>query len=146
MLYLCVINVCFFFFKQKTAYEMRISDWSSDVCSSDLDARARVLAEVDHLGAGVGLLIVVGDGDGVELAHRVVALQDAARVLPGDRRAGLDLGPGDLRVAPAAGAALGDEVVDAALAVIVAGIPVLHRRVLDLGVVERARKSTRLNS
>src|SRR3546814_4115960 len=30
----------FFFFKQKTAYEMRISDWSSDVCSSDLRARA----------------------------------------------------------------------------------------------------------
>src|SRR3546814_6826426 len=31
-------SVCsyFFFFKQKTAYEMRISDWSSDVCSSDL--------------------------------------------------------------------------------------------------------------
>src|SRR3546814_7315255 len=28
--------VCFFFFKQKTAYDMRISDWSSDVCSSDL--------------------------------------------------------------------------------------------------------------
>src|SRR3546814_1913620 len=31
----------FFFFKQKTAYEMRISDWSSDVCSSDLDLTAR---------------------------------------------------------------------------------------------------------
>src|SRR3546814_17260968 len=33
-----MILVCFvfFFFKQKTAYEMRISDWSSDVCSSDL--------------------------------------------------------------------------------------------------------------
>src|SRR3546814_3309065 len=30
---------CFFFFKQKTAYEMRISDWSSDVCSSDLELR-----------------------------------------------------------------------------------------------------------
>src|SRR3546814_9285305 len=29
----------FFFFKQKTAYEMRISDWSSDVCSSDLSRR-----------------------------------------------------------------------------------------------------------
>src|SRR3546814_8310680 len=28
--------VCFFFFKQKTAYELRVSDWSSDVCSSDL--------------------------------------------------------------------------------------------------------------
>src|SRR3546814_8368309 len=32
----CVLSLCFFFFKQKTAYEMRISDWSSDVCSSDL--------------------------------------------------------------------------------------------------------------
>src|SRR3546814_2306690 len=29
--------MCVFFFKQKTAYEMRISDWSSDVCSSDLE-------------------------------------------------------------------------------------------------------------
>src|SRR3546814_4709178 len=29
-------RICVFFFKQKTAYEMRISDWSSDVCSSDL--------------------------------------------------------------------------------------------------------------
>src|SRR3546814_4814847 len=31
--------MCFFFFKQKTAYEVRISDWSSDVCSSDLPDR-----------------------------------------------------------------------------------------------------------
>src|SRR3546814_9936145 len=36
--------VCIYFFKQKTAYEMRISDWSSDVCSSDLDALAYVQA------------------------------------------------------------------------------------------------------
>src|SRR3546814_15280239 len=33
-----------FFFKQKTAYEMRISDWSSDVCSSDLASLARMEA------------------------------------------------------------------------------------------------------
>src|SRR3546814_1912799 len=41
--YLCLEFACdclfFFFFKQKTAYEMRISDWSSDVCSSDLCRR-----------------------------------------------------------------------------------------------------------
>src|SRR3546814_10831838 len=35
-MYILVSLVLFFFFKQKTAYEMRISDWSSDVCSSDL--------------------------------------------------------------------------------------------------------------
>src|SRR3546814_1117178 len=42
----------FFFFKQKTAYEMRISDWSSDVCSSDLkraDARDE-LTRIERLG------------------------------------------------------------------------------------------------
>src|SRR3546814_12334031 len=39
--------LCFFFFKQKTAYEMRISDWSSDVCSSDLNAAG--LAETARL-------------------------------------------------------------------------------------------------
>src|SRR3546814_5180489 len=38
----CVMFL-FFFFKQKTAYEMRISDWSSDVCSSDLLIRAQPL-------------------------------------------------------------------------------------------------------
>src|SRR3546814_5883031 len=32
-----ILYRCFFSFKQKTAYEMRISDWSSDVCSSDLE-------------------------------------------------------------------------------------------------------------
>src|SRR3546814_6557808 len=40
MMIICCVIVCFvFFFKQKTAYEMRISDWSSDVCSSDLSLR-----------------------------------------------------------------------------------------------------------
>src|SRR3546814_7541202 len=39
-----MLYVIFFFFKQKTAYEMRISDWSSDVCSSDLAGCRRLLA------------------------------------------------------------------------------------------------------
>src|SRR3546814_14636803 len=49
-----IVLLCvFFFFKQKTAYEMRISDWSSDVCSSDLveagiAAHLAVGGHVDH--------------------------------------------------------------------------------------------------
>src|SRR3546814_3585180 len=43
LLFVCLLAVYFvlfvFFFKQKTAYEMRISDWSSDVCSSDCTRR-----------------------------------------------------------------------------------------------------------
>ena len=56
--------------------------------------RARgVLPDVDHLRAGIGLLVIVGQRHRVELAHRVVADQQAARILPGDGRTGLHLGP-----------------------------------------------------
>src|SRR3546814_7427850 len=63
----------FFFFKQKTAYEMRISDWSSDVCSSDLgEPRAGLLhealvdADVQQRALSRDALAV----DDVELAER----------------------------------------------------------------------------
>src|SRR3546814_18409953 len=42
---------CVFFFKQKTAYEVRISDWSSDVCSSDLSSNRRRAWERDRIGS-----------------------------------------------------------------------------------------------
>src|SRR3546814_16285877 len=58
-MYLCLIF--FFFFKQKTAYEMRISDWSSDVCSSDL-----VLGVEAGVLAGDVALVVVARGAGGE--------------------------------------------------------------------------------
>src|SRR3546814_2560901 len=59
----------FFCFKQKTAYEMRISDWSSDVCSSDLPAVAAFRA----LGANI---VPVGlDEDGID----VEAVEHACR-------------------------------------------------------------------
>src|SRR3546814_4938119 len=77
----------FFFFKQKTAYEMRISDWSSDVCSSDLrtiliNRRLTVRAALE---AAVNPVILIGDalylrfeelvglqGVGLDVAARVV--------------------------------------------------------------------------
>src|SRR3546814_5461871 len=42
----------FFFFKQKTAYEMRISDWSSDVCSSDLAEALRITFDPEVISYG----------------------------------------------------------------------------------------------
>jgi len=92
---------------------------------------------VDHLGAGVGLLVIVGDCDRVELAHRILAVEDAGGVFPRHRGAGFDLRPADLRAVPLTQRALGDEVVDPALALGVAGVPILHGRILDLGIVER---------
>src|SRR3546814_5792667 len=60
---------CVFFFKQKTAYEMRISDWSSDVCSSDLHIGTVALEQM--LAAGCEL--VVNDlGKGVSPLDRIV--------------------------------------------------------------------------
>src|SRR3546814_14256792 len=76
----------FFFFKQKTAYEMRISDWSSDVCSSDLLART-------HHRCGLG---VVGGVVAADVDRRALHRQELAGdlgLLPGE-----ELGPrGDLR-------------------------------------------------
>ena len=91
---------------------------------------------MDHLGAGVGLLVVVGDGHGVELAHGVVALQHAARVLPRDGGTRLHLCPRDFGAGTFAQATFGHEVVDAALAILVAGEPVLDCGILHFGVVE----------
>src|SRR3546814_6455550 len=53
--HLCLYFVSFFFFfKQKTAYEMRISDWSSDVCSSDLYKGAEFALNGDGGGGLIG--------------------------------------------------------------------------------------------
>src|SRR3546814_10088471 len=55
-----VCGLLFFFFKQKTAYEMRISDWSSDVCSSDLHEApgigvvAIAVVDIDPARGGIG--------------------------------------------------------------------------------------------
>src|SRR3546814_2584114 len=50
-----MICLYFFFFKQKTAYEMRISDWSSDVCSSDLQTAKRDLGTAAHAAVEAAL-------------------------------------------------------------------------------------------
>src|SRR3546814_5877789 len=83
----------FFFFKQKTAYEMRISDWSSDVCSSDLHAEHHLV------GHRRGVVVLVGDAD-----HRVVMLAGERRLVvlvgfqpeirPEDSRGRLEAGVG----------------------------------------------------
>src|SRR3546814_8447717 len=62
-----------FFFKQKTAYEMRISDWSSDVCSSDLAVAAD--AERDDPRQKLGIARNIGD----EREHLLVAIRQFAR-------------------------------------------------------------------
>src|SRR3546814_17052432 len=57
-----VVRVCVFLFKQKTAYEMRISDWSSDVCSSDLWGQG---GQNGIPGASVSPQVFTWTGDGV---------------------------------------------------------------------------------
>src|SRR3546814_10580940 len=56
----------FFFFKQKTAYEMRISDWSSDVCSSDLQISS---AKISTYGEQVVDVFYLKDIFGMKVEH-----------------------------------------------------------------------------
>src|SRR3546814_2617423 len=69
----------FFFFKQKTAYEMRISDWSSDVCSSDLGKNGYGLAWAD-LAGGRFLVNEVSGDDALEA--ELARLDPAELLLP----------------------------------------------------------------
>src|SRR3546814_9407062 len=58
-----------FFFKQKTAYEMRISDWSSDVCSSDLVSAPESIRFPAGQKAGGTLSLVVASGFAPMMQH-----------------------------------------------------------------------------
>src|SRR3546814_6925301 len=75
----------FFFFKQKTAYEMRISDWSSDVCSSDLadGIGYPVLIKASAGGGGKGMRVVNASA---EFAAALLSCQREARASFGDDR------------------------------------------------------------
>src|SRR3546814_5739466 len=64
---MCVF-VFFFLFKQKTAYEMRISDWSSDVCSSDLTALLYVSHDLGALSQICDRIAIMYAGTIVEMA------------------------------------------------------------------------------
>src|SRR3546814_9635323 len=105
-MFFCVGCVCFFF-KQKTAYEVRISDWSSDVCSSDLDHRR--LSERMHREqfgrCEIGFRIAVVEFDLIRRADFleqpqyalrtavVEVMDDQAHIaLPGSRRSDANVG------------------------------------------------------
>src|SRR3546814_4454952 len=105
----------FFFFKQKTAYEMRISDWSSDVCSSDLtvilDRFDQFFAQrTDLAGGAEGAVAHVAPGapgDLADLRRRQAAPAAAVELL--------QLGEGhvvDIEVESHADGVGGDQVVD----------------------------------
>src|SRR3546814_2638127 len=76
IVFLTIYFFCyFFFFKQKTAYEMRISDWSSDVCSSDLpgDLGKPILDHRREAG------MAVPDSPGADAAARAAQEAEAER-------------------------------------------------------------------
>src|SRR3546814_5938170 len=75
----------FFFFKQKTAYEMRISDWSSDVCSSDLECATQKVTEAG--GPKPATIGVEGPPDVTEAENRFSSRFDAPNTYVKPRRA-----------------------------------------------------------
>src|SRR3546814_3258751 len=74
----------FFFFKQKTAYEMRISDWSSDVCSSDLGLDGGTTATVD----------VTADMSASDVVYAINAVSSTT----GARASAVKVADGDYRI------------------------------------------------
>src|SRR3546814_4382681 len=121
----------FFFFKQKTAYELRISDWSSDVCSSDLDLLSKTIAQLG------GKPVAAKDKYTFPtdtLKTQADVLRFAASLEQGAVSAYLGAVPvfGNRDLAKAAASILGDEA--------------MHWAVLRNALGLADRKSTRLNS
>src|SRR3546814_4217268 len=87
------MRLWFFFFKQKTAYELRISDWSSDVCSSDLPPPGQAQLEaivligdakaganrIEPVGGQGWVLVAVGQVEHAGTEQRPVARESDAR-------------------------------------------------------------------
>src|SRR3546814_2638710 len=92
---MCVFICRVFFFKQKTAYEMRISDWSSDVCSSDLLLHPQAALHV-RVGAHGH---VAGNGGDVAADHGADDADAAVDVLDvaGDAAAAVEIGRASCR-------------------------------------------------
>src|SRR3546814_10281359 len=128
----CVSFVVFFFFKQKTAYEMRISDWSSDVCSSDLDI---LLAFPGFL---LALAIVAARGSSLESVVVAVSIAYVPRVAIVMRAVVLTIEPRPF--------------IDAPRAIGMSNLRILFRHIIPnamppvIVVATVDRKSTRLNS
>src|SRR3546814_2146938 len=114
----------FFFFKQKTAYELRISDWSSDVCSSDLLGGhvRQVLLRLLRSG-----LRVSDRGGTVRATGNLAELEVDGQRLDGLEGLDVEGGDGDCLAVGARDVLVGDDREDA-------------------GVGKGDRKSTRLNS
>src|SRR3546814_12263222 len=96
LVFIGCLSEFFFFFKQKTAYEMRISDWSSDVCSSDLfrrgcagggddDAAQRLALGVGALLGGFEFLRIGAGGSSIRTLNASLITNTAARsrMIPG---------------------------------------------------------------
>src|SRR3546814_1647492 len=77
-----------FFFKQKTAYEMRISDWSSDVCSSDLGSTGGGGSGGPGNGGGKGKPLGIDTGDSPADWGRAIGKDAAGRDRSEERRVG----------------------------------------------------------
>src|SRR3546814_11299097 len=124
--YVIFIVMIFFFFKQKTAYEMRISDWSSDVCSSDLMSHPwsgvfpAVTTKMSRSGdldlpamreslerliangvSGAIVLPMLGENASLTLAERDAVIRTAAEVVDGPIP--LLSGPAETTLGPATG-------------------------------------------
>src|SRR3546814_2647597 len=85
----------FFFFKQKTAYEMRISDWSSDVCSSDLRPRCAL--------AGFSVILCPQPANGHVKAHKKCERNHTLLTISAECHTGIGLPQ------PTCSASIGDE-------------------------------------
>ena len=97
--------------------------------------RLGIPSDMNHLRSRVGLLIIVGNSDGIEFRRTVIATKNARGVFPRDGGARLHLRPREFAALTTQVATLGHQIQHTALAVFIARIPVLNGRILHFRTI-----------
>ena len=95
---------------------------------------AGIFTDMHHFGTGISLLMVIGNSYRIKFSRGIIAQQDAGWIFPGNGRAGFNLGPRKFRVFPFANSPFGHKVINTALSLFIAGIPVLNRRIFHFSI------------
>ena len=97
--------------------------------------RTCIFTQMNHLGTGIGLLIVIGYSNRIEFRRRIISTQDTTRILPRNGRACFHLCPTQLTVHSFTMTALGHEVINTSFAFRIPRIPVLDSGIFHFGTV-----------
>ncbi len=93
-----------------------------------------IVPDMNHLGTGIRLLIIIGNGNRIKFTDRTVSFQNSTGIFPGNRRSRFNLGPNQFRIFSATQSPFGDKIIYPPFPLLISGIPILYGTVFHFGI------------